>query len=156
MGLSAKPSLTRRRYPERPDCCWHIHYGDVHVGTILRRSGCPVYVDEWSWHCGFYPGMEPGRDLNGTAASFSRARSCFKKAWNQLLPTLSEAHFEAWRDHRDAMAWKRAMHATKMKLPTELPDGLSRCFCGAAIDIIRMEQHVRYAHRGIGFKLHIN
>jgi hypothetical protein len=25
--------LTRRRYPERPDC-WHIYFGDVHVGTI--------------------------------------------------------------------------------------------------------------------------
>jgi hypothetical protein len=21
-----------RRYPERPDC-WHVYYGDVHVGT---------------------------------------------------------------------------------------------------------------------------
>ena len=32
------PTLTRRRYPERPDC-WHVYYGDVHAGTIARRVG---------------------------------------------------------------------------------------------------------------------
>jgi hypothetical protein len=31
------PELTRRRYPERPDC-WHVYYGDVHVGTTQRHS----------------------------------------------------------------------------------------------------------------------
>ena len=34
------PALTRRRYPERPDC-WHVYYGDVHVGTIAKRAGIP-------------------------------------------------------------------------------------------------------------------
>jgi hypothetical protein len=34
------PELTRRRYRERLDC-WHIYYGDVHVGTIAVRSGNP-------------------------------------------------------------------------------------------------------------------
>jgi hypothetical protein len=33
MGM---PALTRRRYPERQDC-WHVHHGDVHVGTIAIR-----------------------------------------------------------------------------------------------------------------------
>src|SRR5258708_33695245 len=36
----ALPTLTRRRYPERPDC-WHIYYGDVHAGTIAKRVGNP-------------------------------------------------------------------------------------------------------------------
>jgi hypothetical protein len=34
------PELTRRRYPERPDC-WHVYYGDVHAGTIAMRVGIP-------------------------------------------------------------------------------------------------------------------
>jgi hypothetical protein len=34
------PALTRRRYPERQDC-WHVYYGDVHVGTIARSVGNP-------------------------------------------------------------------------------------------------------------------
>jgi len=28
------PALTRRRYHEAPDECWHVYYGDVRVGTI--------------------------------------------------------------------------------------------------------------------------
>jgi hypothetical protein len=34
------PALTRRRYPERQDC-WHVYFGDVHVGTIARSVGIP-------------------------------------------------------------------------------------------------------------------
>ena len=29
--------------------CWHVYYGDVHVGTIGIRSGVPVDRDQWSW-----------------------------------------------------------------------------------------------------------
>jgi hypothetical protein len=149
------PALTRRRYPECQDC-WHIYCGDIHVGTISRRSGCPVDVDQWSWHCGFYPGMEPGQARNGTAASFSRARISFRTAWKQMSPILTEAAFEEWRDHRDVAAWNHAMQAAKMKLPTESPGGLSQCFCGTRINICSLEQHVRYAHRGMGFKIEID
>ena len=34
----AKPALTRRRYSKRSDC-WHVYYGDVHVGTIALPTG---------------------------------------------------------------------------------------------------------------------
>jgi hypothetical protein len=33
-----------------------------------------------------------------------------------------------------------------MKLPTQLPSGRARCFCGAAIDIAGVTEHVRTAH----------
>jgi hypothetical protein len=39
--LRAMPAVTRRRYPERQDC-WHIYYGDVHVGMIAARC-CPQH-----------------------------------------------------------------------------------------------------------------
>jgi hypothetical protein len=53
------PDLTRRRYRERQDC-WHVYYGDVHVGTIARRVGIRPSGRAWGWICGFYPGSEPG------------------------------------------------------------------------------------------------
>jgi hypothetical protein len=71
------PELTRRRYPERPDC-WHVYYGDVHVGTIAVRTGIPHHEDPWGWICGFYPGSEPGEYLDGTAATFDQARADFE------------------------------------------------------------------------------
>ena len=52
-------ALTRRRYPERQDC-WHVYYGDVHVGTIARSVGNPNAAPQWQWRCGFYPGSRPG------------------------------------------------------------------------------------------------
>ena len=42
----AMPELTRRRYPERDDC-WHVYFGDVHAGTIARRSGNPHDTEPW-------------------------------------------------------------------------------------------------------------
>jgi hypothetical protein len=33
-----------RRYPERPDC-WHVYFGDVHIGTISIRAGSPQDED---------------------------------------------------------------------------------------------------------------
>jgi hypothetical protein len=34
------PVLTRRHDPDR-EHCWHVHYGDVRVGTIAHRTGNP-------------------------------------------------------------------------------------------------------------------
>jgi hypothetical protein len=139
------PELTRRRYPERQDC-WHVYYGDVHVGTIARRTGCPVDVDQWEWRCGFYPGIEPGGHKSGTAIDFPAARVDFEVAWRAILPTLTTADFDKWRDQRDFTAWKYTMWDARMKLPTQLPSGRSRCYCGASIDIKGAGAHIRSAH----------
>jgi hypothetical protein len=32
-------ALTRRRYPDVPEECWHIYFGDIHAGTITERVG---------------------------------------------------------------------------------------------------------------------
>jgi hypothetical protein len=137
------PALTRRRYPERPDC-WHVYYGDVHVGTIARRTGCPVDVDQWEWKCGFYPGLEPGQHQDGTAVDFDHARADFEAAWRTILPGLTEA--DLWRYQRNFTAWKYTMWDAGMKLPTQLPTGRSRCYSGASIDIAGVSEHVRAAH----------
>jgi hypothetical protein len=72
-------TLTRRRYPERPDC-WHVYHGDGHGGTIARRVGNPNDTDPWEWCCGFYPGSHPGEHQSGTAATYEQARAGFDRA----------------------------------------------------------------------------
>jgi hypothetical protein len=99
------PFLTRRRFPERQNC-WHVYYGDVHVGTIAQRSGVPVDVDQWGWKCGFYPGLHPGQDRFGMAVDFAGARDGFEAGWKQLLPEIPEGAFEEWRRQRDWTAEK--------------------------------------------------
>jgi len=84
------PTLTRRRYPERPDC-WHIYYGDVQAGTVARRVGNPFDTDPWEWNCGFYPGSHPGECGTGTSATFDQARADFEQAWEVFLRPISES-----------------------------------------------------------------
>jgi hypothetical protein len=141
------PALTRRRDPDAREECWRVYFGDVDVGAIARRSGCPVDVDQWQWRCGFYPGSHRGEHEDGTAVDFDLARAEFEAAWLRLLPKLTEADFQDWRDERDSTVWKYVMRDAGMKMPAQMPDGRSRCFCGSEIDIRGMEDHVRAVHR---------
>jgi hypothetical protein len=103
------PELTRRRYPEAAEECWHVYYGDVHAGTIAIRTGIPHDEDPWEWLCGFYPGSHPGECTSGTAATFDQARADFEAAWRVFLSNRTEADFQEWRDQCDWTARKYAM-----------------------------------------------
>jgi hypothetical protein len=46
------------------------------------------------------------------------------------------------RRHQAFDVWKRSMWDTGCKLPTEMADGRSRCYCGAEIVIAGVEPHV--------------
>ena len=45
--INVMPQLTRRRNLEARDECWHVYYGDVHVGTIAIRTGIPPHEQPW-------------------------------------------------------------------------------------------------------------
>ena len=132
------PELTRRRYPERPDC-WHVYYGDVHVGVIAKRVGIPIGEKPWVWKCGFYPGSRPRECIGGTADTFDRARADFDEAWAVFLAKHTEADFQEWRDARDWNERKRAMWARGEKLPSQKPNSMLRCPCGEMFDSPRLE-----------------
>jgi hypothetical protein len=113
-------ALTRKLSKDRPDC-WLIYFGDVHVGTIARRVGVPVNVDQWGWQCGFYPGSRPGEYLDGTAATFDQARADFEKAWRAFSAKRTPADYQAWRDQRDGTARKYTMWERGEKFPSQIP-----------------------------------
>jgi hypothetical protein len=110
------PQLTRRRYPEAREECWHVYYGDVHAGTLAIRSGKPHDTDPWEWRCGFYPGSHPGECRSGTAARFDEARTAFEAAWKLFLSNRTEADFQEWRDQRDWTTRKYARWDTGQRL----------------------------------------
>src|SRR6266851_1671071 len=71
------PALARRRSPDATDECWHVYFGDVHIGTIAMRTGAPHDEDPWGWNCGFYPGSHPRECTDGQVRSSPRRfRSC--------------------------------------------------------------------------------
>jgi hypothetical protein len=139
------PALTRRRSPDRSDC-WHVYYGDVQLGTIAARAGVPVDLDQWGWQCGFYPPSHHGRHVEDTAETFEQARADFEAAWKEYLPRCTEKDFEEYRRQRAWTTWKHAMHHAGLPLPTQSTVGRSRCFCGAAIDIPGLLEHVHAVH----------
>jgi hypothetical protein len=137
--MAPMPELTRRRYPERPDC-WHVYYGDVHVGTIALRTGIPHDEDPWGWSCGFYPGSNPGECTNGASPTFDQARADFEAAWRVFLTKRTEVDFQAWRDARDWTARKYAMWERGERLPSQKPSSLMTCPCGEVFDSHRLEE----------------
>jgi hypothetical protein len=96
--------LTRRRSDDPHRESWTIFYDDVRVGTIGKRAGVPVDVDQWGWSCGFYPGQH----CDGTTERFDLARAAFGEAWQKLLPNIPEGAFDEWRSDRAHRAEIRA------------------------------------------------
>jgi hypothetical protein len=133
------PELSRRRYTEAREECWHIYYGDVHVGTIARRIGIPFDKDPWGWTCGFYPGSDPGEFTNGPAATFDHARVAFEGAWRAFLTKRTPVDFQTWRDQRDWTERKYAMQERGERMPTQKPSSLLKCPCGEVFDSHRLE-----------------
>ncbi|GIQ78448.1 hypothetical protein [Bradyrhizobium sp. RD5-C2] len=137
--------LTRRRDKESAREKWNIFYDDVCIGSIGLRAGVPNHADQWEWKCGFHPGCD--RLTGGPAETFEQARTAFEAEWQLLLPTLTEADFQAWRDQRDWTERKQAMWARGEKLPSQQPSSLMRCPCGVMFDSHRpAESHVHRQH----------
>jgi hypothetical protein len=44
------------------------------------------------------------------------------------------------------MQWKYTMQETGRKMPTQVTELRSQCFCGAPIDLATMDRHVLAAH----------
>jgi hypothetical protein len=133
------PALTRR-IPDARNEAWRVFYGDVPVGTIGRRSGVPVHVDQWGWSYGFAPGLNPGQHQDGSAESFELARTAFEEAWQRLLPQIPEGAFAEHHRHR---AWRAEIVAARErgeKLPSELPSSNMRCVCGEKFDSHRPDE----------------
>jgi hypothetical protein len=63
-----------------------------------------------------------------------------------LFAKRTEADFLEYRRHRASTAWKYAMWGAGCKLPTQMANRRSRCFCGAEIDITSMDAHIYAAH----------
>ncbi|MCA1455935.1 hypothetical protein I6F35_22470 [Bradyrhizobium sp. BRP22] len=78
--------------------------------------------------------LEPGQQRRGIEASFEQARAAFEAAWRQMLPTLTEAAFDEWRDAVASRAEIRRLHERGEKLPSEIPSSMMRCPCGVVFD----------------------
>jgi hypothetical protein len=139
-------ALTRRRQKDRHQECWDILYGDVRVGAIGERAGVPKDVEQWGWHCGFYPVSHRGVSTDGVAETFDQARAAFEAAWRGYLPRCTDADFDAYRYQQAFTAWKYAMWDAGCKMPTQTVTGATKCFCGVMINNRTSGDHIRACH----------
>ena len=105
------PVLTRRHSDDPHRESWHVYYADVRAGTIGKRAGVPVDVDQWGWSCSFYPGLHPGQHHDGSAETLELARAAFEEAWRKLLPKIPDGAFDEYRRDRELRAEITAVHA---------------------------------------------
>jgi hypothetical protein len=143
---SGRRAVTLRSCSDAHQAIWLIHYSDVRVGSIAIRVGVPADADRWAWSCGIYPNARSLRDDSGTAPNFKAARRDFDAAWRVMLPKLTEADFEAWRQQRDYTAWNYAMRDAGLKTPTATGTGISKCLCGETITIGNSWEHILTVH----------
>ena len=107
-SMTPSEHLTRRRDPDRKDR-WLIYCTDIHAGTIALAVGVPG-AQRYTWHCGFYPGSEPGECRSGSASSFEEARVLFERAWQVFSANRTEADYAAYREQRD---WTRRKYEAR-------------------------------------------
>jgi hypothetical protein len=143
--MRAMPELTRRRDPEAQHETWLIHYGDIQVDVIAERVGNPISTASWQRAWGFYPGSHQNIQEASLGASSKRA-----------APSTSRGS-PSWPSARTAISMPIAVTAPStpgskpyglqgLQLPTQAADGRAVCFCGAAIGIDDMNEHVYTAH----------
>jgi hypothetical protein len=140
------PQLTRRRDPDLPDT-WRILADGVEIGSIGRRDH-NFKSPAWIWSIRL-----PGPGQTGAAHSFEAARADFEAAWGTLPSTKVAADLAAARVQKAFTTWKYTMWDRGMKMPTQMPSGVLRCFCGAEI-IKTMHEHVRAEHLRSGTNQH--
>jgi hypothetical protein len=87
------PELTHRRSPDHRHKCWHIYYGDVHVGTIAVRGGNPQTPTRGNGTAASIQARSPGEHQSGTAATFEEARADFERAWQVFFSKRTDADF---------------------------------------------------------------
>lgn len=80
------PTLTRRR--DKDPESWRIFYGDIEIGWVGERAGVPVDVEQWGWHCGFFPLSHRGvrADDHGATSSHASANKAGPYSLRQLGP----------------------------------------------------------------------
>jgi hypothetical protein len=135
------PELTRHRDPDLPDIRRILADG-VDIGSIGRRHR-HFKSPSWIWS------IRLGISRAGAADTFEAARDDFEAAWKAAVSsTRVAADLATARIEKAFTRWKYTMWDRGMKMPTQMPSGISRCFCGTEISISSMDGHVRAAHMG--------
>jgi hypothetical protein len=140
------PALTRRRQRDRYHQSWRVFFGDIETGWIGERTGVPKDVEQWGWHCGFYPVSHNGIREDGIADALEQARAEFGAAWARILLRCTDADFDEHRYQRAFIRWKHRMWDSGRKMPTPTVSSTTNCFFGVMINNRTSGDHISARH----------
>lgn len=140
------PTLTRRRVKDPHTEQWLIFADDIRIGSIGMRSGVPKHADQWQWTIAPYPATQRGIRDGGIARSFAEARAAFELSWREIEPKITDADRQEHRRERAHTEWKYKMWSAGCRMPTQMADGRSKCYCGAEIDCQSIGPHIAAEH----------
>jgi hypothetical protein len=132
--------------------CWHVYYGDVHVGTIAIRTGIPFDED-----LRLLSGQRAGRVIRtGPQPPSTMLAPISKPHGAYFRPSEPRGDYQAYRGARDWHARKYAMWEAGERLPSQKFSSLRICPCGEIFDSHRPEHtlihvpHITAAHEADG------
>jgi hypothetical protein len=120
---------------------WRCSCGDHRKGHDHQRA------NRMAMERRFLSRIECWRRQRRQRSHYDEAKAQFTVAWLKFAHSRKPEDFAAWRDHRDATAWKYRMRDLGLPLPTQSDTGRARCFCGAEITIASVTAHIQTAHR---------
>ena len=139
-------TFTRRRVQNQHTEAWLIFADHIQIGSIGMRSGVPTHVDQWQWIVSFYPPSHRGVRAGGTAHTFAEASTAFEHAWRGIEPQIREADRMEHRRERAYTRWKYKMWESGCRMPTQMANCRSQCYCGAEIDSQSIGAHIAAEH----------
>jgi hypothetical protein len=90
-----------QRYADDYTVIWR----GLSIGRIMKASGVPSHIPQWSWNC--YVHGKPGASADGTGVDLDDCKVQFKVAWSRMRAGLTDDDIAS--AHRYAEASREAL-----------------------------------------------
>jgi hypothetical protein len=98
-----------QRYADDYQVIWR----GLSIGRIMKSSGVPGHIPQWSWNC--YVDGKPGAGANGTGDDLEHCKAQFKIAWTRIRAGLTEQDIARAYRYTEASAEALARYDRKQR-----------------------------------------
>ena len=103
--------IAGKRYEDDYTVIWR----GMSIGRIMKTSGVPAHLAQWSWSCSVHG--KPGASANGNGVDLEHCKAKFKAAWTAIRDGLSEDDIASEREYaensREALAKYERKRSTR-------------------------------------------
>jgi hypothetical protein len=78
---------------------YQVIWRDLPIGRIMKSSGVPAHIAQWSWTC--YVHGKPGAGASGTGIDLDDCKQHFKTAWARIRTGLTESDIASAHEYTE-------------------------------------------------------